>query len=85
MNPRVAQVKVEVAVELGSRTLRVSEALQMVPGAVIPLGVPCGAPATVRVAGHAVALAEVVAVGERYGARLVSSPRLPGGMGRDRP
>ncbi len=65
-------VPLELSVELGRTTLTLREVAQRLgPGSIIPLGKLTGEKLDVRVNERLVARGEAVAVGERYGVRIV--------------
>ncbi|MFH0902357.1 MAG: flagellar motor switch protein FliN [Pseudomonadota bacterium] len=65
-------VPLELSVELGRVTLTLKDiAMRLGPGSVIELNKLAGETLDVRVNEHLVAHAEAVAVGERYGIRIV--------------
>lgn len=65
-------VPLELSVELGRASLTLREVAQRLsPGSIIPLGKLTGEKLDVRVNERLVARGEAVAVGERYGVRIV--------------
>lgn len=65
-------VPLELSVELGRASLTLREVAQrLAPGSIIPLGKLTGEKLDVRVNERLVARGEAVAVGERYGVRIV--------------
>lgn len=67
----VLDVPVEVSVELGKRTIPISELLSLGPGSVVELDKAAGESLDVLVNGKLVARGEAVVVGEKYGIRIV--------------
>jgi flagellar motor switch protein FliN/FliY len=68
----LADVPVELSVELGRTTLSVRELTgRLGPGSVITLDKLTGDKLDIRVNDHLVARGEAVAVGDRYGIRIV--------------
>ena len=68
---RVLDLRVELRVELGRRNMRISDVLDLGPGAVIDFQKAADEPLDVYVGGRLVARAEAVVVGERYGVRII--------------
>lgn len=66
----VLDVPVEISVQLGQRTLPVSDVLSLGPGAVVELGKAAGESLDILVNGKLVARGEAVVVGEKYGVRI---------------
>lgn len=66
----VLDVPVEISVQLGHRTLPVSDVLSLGPGAVVELGKAAGESLDILVNGKLVARGEAVVVGEKYGVRI---------------
>ena len=76
-------VPLELSVELGRVTLSLKElAGRLGPGSVIPLGKMTGEKLDVRVNERLVARGEAVAVGERYGVRIVEIVGNDGSKGQ---
>ena len=76
-------VPLELSVELGRVTLSLRElAGRLGPGSVIPLGKMTGEKLDVRVNERLVARGEAVAVGERYGVRIVEIVGNDGSKGQ---
>lgn len=67
----VLDVPVLVSVELGKRSILISELISLGPGSVIELGKAAGESLDVLVNGKLVARGEAVVVGEKYGIRIV--------------
>lgn len=68
----LADVPLQVTVELGRVRLSLREIAQhLVPGAVIPLSKVTGESLDIRINDRLVARGEAVAIGERYGVRMV--------------
>lgn len=67
---RVLDLKVELRVELGRRAMRISDVLDLGPGAVIDFQKASDEPLDIYVGGRLVARGEAVVVGERYGVRV---------------
>lgn len=75
----LGDVPLELTVELGRVTLSLRELAQRLgPGSVIPLSKLAGERLDIRVNAQLVARAEAVAVGERYGVRVVEIVRVEG-------
>jgi flagellar motor switch protein FliN/FliY len=73
-------VPVELSVELGRVTMNLKELISRLgPGSVIPLTKLTGEKLDVRINERLVARAEAVAIGERYGVRIVEIVREDGG------
>jgi flagellar motor switch protein FliN/FliY len=66
----VLDVPVEVSVELGRRTIPISDVVQLGPGSVVELGKAAGENLDILVNGKLVARGEAVVVGEKYGIRI---------------
>lgn len=67
---RLIGVRVDISVELGRATMTLGEALEMGPGAVIPLDVTAGSPLALKVNDQLVARGEVVVIDDVYGLRI---------------
>ena len=67
---RVLDVRIELAVELGRRRVRISEVLAMGPGSVIEIPKSADEPLDIMVNDQLVARGEAVVIGERYGVRI---------------
>jgi flagellar motor switch protein FliN/FliY len=67
---RLVGVRVEVAVELGRTMMTLGEALEIGPGAVIPLDRTAGAPLELMVNGKLVARGEVLVIDDVYGLQI---------------
>lgn len=67
---RLAEVQVDVTVELGRTRLSLGEAMALGPGAVVPLGRLAGQPVDLMINGERVGLGEVVVVDDVYGLRI---------------
>ena len=70
-------VGVEVAAVVGVRELKLEQVLAIHPGAIIDLDKHAGEPIELYVNGKPIALAEIVVVDGRLGARVVSSLANP--------
>ena len=70
-------VGVEVAAVVGSRELKLEQVLAIQPGAVIDLDKHAGEPIELYVNGKPIALAEIVVVDGRLGARVVQTLSTP--------
>jgi len=66
----VLDVPVQISVELGKRTIPISEIISLGPGSVIELSKAAGEALDVLVNGKLVARGEAVVVGEKYGIRI---------------
>ena len=76
----LADVPVEMSVELGRVVMSLKDVSgHLGPGSVIPLAKLTGDKLDVRVNQRLVARAEAVAIGDRYGARIVEIVRGDGG------
>lgn len=73
----LADVQLEVAVELGRVKLRVRDLLRLVEGSVLELDRAAGAPVDVLVNGSLVARGEVVVVDDELGVRVTELLRRP--------
>lgn len=67
---RLLEVPLTIHVELGSKTMRVSELLEVGTGAVLELDTAAGAPLGIYANHTLIAQGEAVVVGERYGVRV---------------
>lgn len=67
---RVLDVRIELAVELGRRRVRISEVLSLGPGSVIEFPKSADEPLDIMVNDQLVARGEAVVIGERYGVRI---------------
>jgi len=67
---RVLDVRIQLAVELGRRRVRISEVLSLGPGSVIEFPKSADEPLDVLVNDQLVARGEAVVIGERYGIRI---------------
>lgn len=72
-------VGVEVAAVVGTRELKLEQVLAIHPGAIIDLDKHAGEPIELYVNGKPIALAEIVVVDGRLGARVVQSLARPEG------
>ncbi|MEE9384475.1 MAG: flagellar motor switch protein FliN [Nannocystaceae bacterium] len=66
----VLDIPVQVSVELGKRTIPISEILALGPGSVVELGKAAGESLDILVNGKLVARGEAVVMGEKYGVRI---------------
>jgi flagellar motor switch protein FliN/FliY len=79
LDTMLGDVPLELTVELGRVTMNLRDlAARLGPGSVIPLSKLAGERLDVRVNDRLVARAEAVAVGERYGIRIVEITRSEG-------
>jgi flagellar motor switch protein FliN/FliY len=67
---RLAQVRVELSVEVGRTTMSLGEALELGPGSVIALDRMADQPVDLLVNGKRVARGEVVVIDSEYGLRV---------------
>lgn len=67
---RLLEVPLTIHVELGAKTMLVSELLEIGTGAVIELDTAAGAPLGIYANHTLIAQGEAVVVGERYGVRV---------------
>lgn len=67
---RILEVPLNIHVELGSKTMRVSELLEVGTGAIVELDSAVGAPLGIYANNTLIAQGEAVVVGERYGVRV---------------
>ena len=75
----LSDVPLELSVELGRITLSLRDvAARLGPGSIIPLSKLTGEKLDVRINERLVARAEAVAIGERYGIRIVEIVRSEG-------
>lgn len=72
-----ASIEVSLSVEIGSRMVPLRELMSVEPGQLFALDRMTNEPVTILVNGKAFAHGEVVAMGERFGVRLIDL--LPGG------
>jgi flagellar motor switch protein FliN/FliY len=72
-------VGVEVAAVVGTRELKLEQVLGIQPGTIIDLDRHAGEPIELYVNGKPIALAEIVVVDGRLGARIVETLASPGG------
>lgn len=75
--PQLAAIEVTLSVEVGSRLVPLRELLSVEPGQLFALDRMTNEPVTILVNGRPFAQGEVVAMGERFGVRLIDI--LPGG------
>lgn len=66
----VMDVPVELTIELGRKSVKISDVLRLGPGSVIELSKANGEPLDIYVNNRLIARGEAVVVGERYGIRL---------------
>jgi len=76
---RLIGVQVDVTVELGRTRMTLGQALDIGPGAVIPLDRTAGSPLALKVNGQLVARGEVVVIDDVYGLRIaeIVEPAIP--------
>jgi flagellar motor switch protein FliN/FliY len=67
---RLIDVRVDVTVELGRTKMTLGEALEIGPGAVIPLDRTAGAPLALKVNGKLIARGEVRVIDDVYGLQI---------------
>lgn len=67
---RILEVPLTIHVELGSKTMRVSEMLEVGAGSIVELDNAAGAPLGIYANNTLIAQGEAVVVGERYGVRV---------------
>lgn len=67
---RLVAVNVSVTVELGRTSMTLGDALELGPGAVIPLDTTAGAPLALRVNDRLVARGEVLVIDDVYGLKI---------------
>ncbi|MCG2841957.1 FliM/FliN family flagellar motor switch protein [Sandaracinobacter sp. RS1-74] len=77
--PQLAAIEVALSVEVGSRMIPLRELLSVEPGQLFALDRMTSEPVTILVNGRPFARGEVVAIGERFGVRLLDL--LPGAVG----
>ncbi len=77
--PQLAAIEVTLSVEVGNRLVPLRELLAVEPGQLFALDRMTNEPVTILVNGRPFAQGEVVAMGERFGVRLLEI--LPGGAG----
>lgn len=75
--PHFASIEVTLSVEIGSRMIPLRELMSVEPGQLFALDRMTNEPVTILVNGKPFAQGEVVAMGERFGVRLIDL--LPGG------
>ena len=77
---RIREIPVLISVELGRRTMSVSELLDLGQGSVVELDALAGEPVNLLVNNHPVANGDIVTVDDKYGIRiteiLTSSERI---------
>jgi flagellar motor switch protein FliN/FliY len=66
----VMDVPIEVTVEIGRRSMKISDILRLGPGSVLELDKVSGEPLDIYVNGRLIARGEAVVVGDHYGVRL---------------
>jgi flagellar motor switch protein FliN len=76
---RLVGVQVDVTVELGRTRMTLGQALDIGPGAVIPLDRTAGSPLALKVNGQLIARGEVVVIDDVYGLRIeeIVQPNRP--------
>jgi flagellar motor switch protein FliN/FliY len=67
---RLADVPVELAVELGRARMTIGEMLTLAPGGIIALNRMAGEPVDLLVSGKVIAHGEVVVIDEEFGLRV---------------
>ncbi len=67
---RLADVEVEVSVEIGRRRMTIAETLELAPGSLIALGRPAGDPVDLLVNGRRIGRGEVVVIDDEFGLRV---------------
>jgi len=67
---RIAKLTVHASVSLGHQRMRLKDLCQLVPGAIIPLQIPCDAPSELLVNDLLLATGDVVRNGDRLGFRV---------------
>lgn len=77
--PQLASIEVTLSVEVGNRLIPLRDLLAVEPGQLFALDRMTHEPVTILVNGKPFAHGEVVAIGERFGVRLLDI--LPGGGG----
>lgn len=75
--PQLAAIEVTLSVEIGSRLIPLRELMSLEPGQLFALDRMTTEPVTILVNSKPFAHGEVVAIGERFGVRLIDL--LPGG------
>jgi flagellar motor switch protein FliN len=66
----LADVPVELAVEIGRTRMTIAETLALAPGSIVTLDRLAGEPVDLLVNGRAIARGEVVVIGEEFGFRV---------------
>jgi flagellar motor switch protein FliN len=66
----LADVPVELAVEIGRTRMTIGETLGLAPGSIVTLDRLAGEPVDLLVNGRAIARGEVVVIGEEFGFRV---------------
>lgn len=66
----LAEVPVELAVEIGRTRMTIGETLELAPGSIVTLDRLAGEPVDLLVNGRAIARGEVVVIGEEFGFRV---------------
>ena len=67
---RILDVRVELSVELGRKTVPIADVLALAPGKTVEFPKSSDEPLDIRVNGRLIARGEAVVVGERYGVRI---------------
>jgi flagellar motor switch protein FliN/FliY len=67
---RLAEVPVELAVEIGRTTMTIGETLALGPGSIVSLNRLAGEPVDLLVNGRTIAVGEVVVIDEEFGLRI---------------
>lgn len=78
----LADVELELTVELGETRRNIRDILDMGPGSVMELDKHAGDSVDILVNGRLVARGEVVVIGENYGVRITELVNLEGSQGR---
>jgi flagellar motor switch protein FliN/FliY len=66
----VMDVPIELTVEIGRKTMKISEVLALGPGSILELDKASGEPLDVFLNNRCVARGEAVVIGDRYGVRI---------------
>ena len=66
----VMDVPIELTVEIGRKTMKISDVLSLGPGSILELDKASGEPLDVFLNNRCVARGEAVVIGDRYGVRI---------------
>lgn len=66
----VLRVGVPVVVTLAHKKMQIDQVLKLVPGVMIQFEKPCDSPMTVEVGDQAIAVGDVVKIGDKFGIKI---------------